>query len=187
MSLISLLRQRHSKDVFVPECKDGPSMTGTHRRMDAWAMARSWSHPCFYGYEIKHDRGDFIRDKKWHDYLPLCNEFYFVTHKIGIIDPKELPDEVGLLIAASTGTRLITKKVAPRRPIEPPVQLLLYILMSRADIDGPAAGGNESPSLEHWKEWLARKEEKQDIGYKVSKALSARYRKDVTNLQAKNA
>ena len=40
-----LLADKHSKDVFVPECKGGSTWFSDHDRLDAWAMARSWKNP----------------------------------------------------------------------------------------------------------------------------------------------
>src|SRR5258706_16426649 len=51
--LLALLAEKHAADVFVPECKDGPSQGTQHFRMDAWAMLKSWSNPLTIGYEIK--------------------------------------------------------------------------------------------------------------------------------------
>ena len=81
----SLLAVKHSKDIFVPECKDGPTHTADHLRMDAWVMKRSWVRPLSIGYEIKISRQDFLNDQKWHSYLNYCNEFYFVC-PAGLID-----------------------------------------------------------------------------------------------------
>src|SRR5690242_5105664 len=104
-----LLAAKHAEDVLVPECKDGPTQGGSHRRMDAWVMSKSWANPCVTGYEIKVSRSDFLGDEKWRTYLPLCNEFYFVAPS-GIIEPDELPPEAGLLCVSSTGTVLFRKK-----------------------------------------------------------------------------
>lgn len=48
------------------------------------------------GYEVKTSRADFISDKKWRDYLPFVNEFFFCAPP-GTITKDELPPEVGLL------------------------------------------------------------------------------------------
>lgn len=64
-AIVALLAARHVNDVFIPECKDGPTQSGSHLRMDAWAMNKSWAHPCAIGYEVKVTRADFIGDNKW--------------------------------------------------------------------------------------------------------------------------
>jgi len=48
------------------------------------------------GVEIKSCRADFKTDKKWEQYLKHFSRFYFACPR-GVIDPEELPDEVGLL------------------------------------------------------------------------------------------
>lgn len=128
--VINLLAQKHSEDVFVPECKTGESSTG-YSRMDAWVMKKSWSNPLVVAYEVKVDRQDFLRDDKWRKYLDYCNQFYFVAPK-GIIQPEELPADVGLMWV--TGTRLFTKRKAPYRDVVVPEDLYRYILMARAKI-----------------------------------------------------
>ncbi len=131
--IMGLLETRHSKDFFVTECKDGPSLGRNHHRLDAWAMRRSYSQWMLSGYEIKMRRSDFLNDEKYVNYLPTCNALWFVAPP-GVIDPKELPDEVGLLVSASTGSKLMTKKKAPIRTIEKPVGLYEYLLMSRCAV-----------------------------------------------------
>ena len=76
--ILRLIESRHSGDLVVAECKDGPTHYARHRRLDAWVMRKSWSKPALYGYEIKVSRQDFLKDDKWPDYLPMCNELYFV-------------------------------------------------------------------------------------------------------------
>lgn len=174
--LVSLLAARHADDVFVPECKDGPTQQSSHRRLDAWAMKRSWSHPKLSGYEIKVSRSDFIRDDKWRDYLPLCNELWFVAPQ-GVIDPQELAPEVGLLVAATTGTRLFTKKRAVYREIEPPADLLFYVLMCRARIRAEYGPLERADRVEKWRNWLRDRDEYQKIGYEVRDAIRRRLHK----------
>jgi hypothetical protein len=70
--ILKLLSEKHSEDVFVPECKNGSTWLSTHLRLDAWVMNRSWTKLKFTGYEIKVSRQDFLRDDthdiKWHNY-----------------------------------------------------------------------------------------------------------------------
>ena len=75
--ILRALEQKHWKDVFVSECKNGRSYGG-HLRMDAWVMTPSWANQCSIVYEIKVSRSDFLNDKKYQHYFPYCNEFYFV-------------------------------------------------------------------------------------------------------------
>lgn len=177
--LLALLEVRHSKDVFLTEVKDGPTHGASHRRMDAWGMRRSYTNPMMWGYEIKVARQDFLRDDKWRDaYLPNCNEFYFVA-PADLIDPRELPDEAGLIVASRNGTRLYTKKKAPHRGIDFPEGVAIYLLMSRADfVDERYNETNE----DYWRNWLRLKKERRDLGRAVSLGL----RGHVERVEAEN-
>lgn len=139
--LIELLRIKHSKDVFVTECKNGPTYFSRMRRMDVWTMRRSWSDPRITAYEIKTSRADFLRDKKWRDYLEYCTQFYFVC-PWGMIDPCEIESPAGLIYASKKVSRLYIKKRAPVRHIRDPIGVWMYILMARAIIVTP---------IEQWK------------------------------------
>ena len=51
--------------------------------------------------EVKSGVEDFRSDRKWSDYLPYCDAFYFA---VAPEFPKELlPDEPGLIVADSFG------------------------------------------------------------------------------------
>lgn len=170
--IISLLAKRHEEDVFVPECKDGPSQTGNHMRMDAWAMRRSWAHPGVTAYEVKVSRADFIGDNKWPGYLRCCNQFYFVCPS-GLIHPSEVPNDVGLLWVAGESGRLVTKQKAHYRHVQIPESVWRYILMCRTRITPPRTFMSEDkPNAEYWKEWLEQKAENRRLGYKVSTAIT---------------
>lgn len=60
-AILELLRAKHAEDVFVPECKTGPSQGHDHSRFDAWVMKKSWANAATIGYEIKVSRSDFLR------------------------------------------------------------------------------------------------------------------------------
>jgi hypothetical protein len=49
--ILELLRVKHEGDVFVPECKTGPSQGHDHSRFDAWVMRKSWANAETIGYE----------------------------------------------------------------------------------------------------------------------------------------
>jgi len=182
--ILKLLEQRHADDVFVAECKNGPSQNTSHLRLDAWVLRRSWAKPCVWGYEIKVSRSDFLADNKWRGYLPLCNEFYFVA-PTGVIKPDELPQEAGLLLVTSTAARLWTKKKAPHRDIEIDTNIFRYVLISRAVITSDPVYTEEQSGVDYWRRWLARSEQKREIGCRVSRALSERYHREVTEVQAR--
>lgn len=166
--VIKLLAVKHSDDVFVTECKDGPTQWGSHRRMDAWVMNRSWSRACVTGYEVKVSRRDFLGDKKWPDYLDLCNELYFVCPH-GLITVEECPPDAGLMWVAKTGTRIYTKKKAPYRQVTIPESVWRYILMCRVRVRDELA--EPVDKAERWRQWLERKKENRELGYNVSRAI----------------
>lgn len=172
--IVQLLAGRHIRDIFVAGCKDGPTQyTSGLRVLDGWAMTRSWMNMRWFGYEVKVSRSDFLRDEKWQSYLPLCNHFSFVC-PYGMIQPEELPAEVGLLWVNKVGTGLWTKRKAAYRKIEPPVDLLFYILMCRSRIVGSVEGFDKEA---YWREWLAKKEENREMGHSVSRGVRQRYLK----------
>lgn len=168
--VVELLAQKHRADVFVAECKDGPSQHSKHLRMDAWVMPRSWSKPTVTAYEVKVDRGDFTGDRKWQHYLDYCNEFYFVC-PTGLIDPKELPAEAGLLYVSKTWTRLFKKKAAPRRDVAIPESVFRYVLMCRARIGEERYDTYAGSKLDYWREQLAQIREQKELGREVSRAI----------------
>lgn len=181
--VLALLAKRHDDAVFVPECKDGPTQTANHRRMDAWVMAKSWSNPLVTAYEIKVSRSDFIRDDKYHDYLDYCNELYFVCPH-GLIQPNELPDDVGLMCVTKTGGRLITKKKAKRRDVQIPENIFRYILMARAQI---VSGGDyiEKPK-EYWANWLQNKKIDNEFGLHVSESIRRLVNSEILKVRREN-
>jgi hypothetical protein len=165
--ILRLLEARHSDDVFVPECKDGPTQGTTHFRLDAWVMNKSWRHPRATGYEIKISRSDFLRDIKWPEYLPLCNEFFFVAPK-GLISVDELDAECGLMEVVGT-SRLMVRRRPEYRDVTIPEPLYRYVLMCRAKIGKPT-----DPTLtkqEIFRAWLAQKAADRRLGYEVSRAV----------------
>ena len=171
--IVKLLALKHSDDIFVSECKDGPTVYGSSRRLDGWAMIKSWARPSFIGYEIKVSRGDFLQDEKWTDYLDYCTQFYFVCPK-GVVDIEELPKGIGLIHVASTGTRLYTKRKATPKQIdmEKLDGIFRYILMNRCKIVGTTFNQIQRRSdKEYWTQWLENKKIDDAFGYNVSKAI----------------
>lgn len=134
------LRKRHVKkanldDVFLTEVKNGRSWDSRNLLiLDALAIRKSWAKPCFTGYEVKVDRGDFIRDQKWSGYLQYCHEFYFAC-PTDLIKPEELPSEVGPIYYNPEKDCIRTKRKAIHRPIEISNEMLMYIIMSKFDSD----------------------------------------------------
>ena len=171
--ILERLALRCSGKVFVPECKDGPTHYANHLRLDAWSMDKSWAHPCFDGYEIKVSRSDFMADNKMHLYLPLCNRLWVVC-PFGMIQPPEIHKDIGLLWASREGCRLISKKKAPYRQIDPPINLLLYVLMCRVNVKSDSISVPEKTREERYEEWKKRIENRDSMrsfGWNLSDRL----------------
>lgn len=129
------LAAKHADDFFLTEVKDGPTQSvRNHFKLDALAFKKSWANPAIIGYEVKVSRQDFQRDDKWPAYLPLCNQFSFVC-PTGMIQPDELPQEVGLIYYNPEKGTLYTKRKAQYRLIDEPVNMYKYIMMSKLDSD----------------------------------------------------
>lgn len=167
--VLDLLASKHSQDIFVPECKNGPTQSvSSYLRMDAWSMRRSWSRPEITAYEIKVLRSDFLNDNKWTQYLDYCHQFYFVAPK-GVINEGELPDNVGYLEVSKNAKRLITKKKSPSRQLKIPEDLWRYLLICRSEIDVKTTGPN---NVQEWSDWLEDKNAKRSLGYRVAGRIS---------------
>lgn len=178
--VLAALRSKHSEDVFVDECKDGPSQgVSEYFRLDAWVMNRSWANPVATGYEIKVSRPDFLKDDKWRAYLPLCNQFYFVCPR-GLIMPTELAQEAGLYYLSNTGNRLLVQKKAPHRDVEIPETVYRYILMCRTVVTRDRWLFKDKQQF--WREFINEKAEKRRLGFEVSKAI----REHVSHVEVAN-
>ena len=132
--IISLLEQKHYKDAFIQECKNGETWGARDLlKMDAWVLLRTYSPLTMIGYEVKTSRQDFERDQKWPKYLDMCHQFYFVCPS-GLIRATDLPSRVGIIWASKN--RLYTKRKAER--VDPDMEkvnrLLIYIVMARSRI-----------------------------------------------------
>lgn len=180
--LLALLAERHAKDIFVPECKDGPTHTAEHRRMDAWVMRRSWTNSKVWAYEIKSSRSDFLRDDKWHHYLECCNEFYFVCPH-GLIAPDEVAADAGLLWASRNGARLLMKKKAPVRTGGIPENVYRYILMARCNIGHPNVWEDDRA---YWARWIEERRIDFEFGRRVSKAIAASVEEQIETVRREN-
>lgn len=182
-ALMDLLAARHANDVFVPECKDGPTHTSRHIRMDAWVMPRSWSRPWVSAYEVKVTRADFLQDNKWPAYLDLCNAFSFVTPP-KLIDPAELPDGVGLIECTRNATRLLTRRKAAHRDVVIPESVWRYVLMCRARIVQP--NHTTRSRQEFWTEWLRERETDRTLGWEVGGKIRQLYEENVERVEKEN-
>lgn len=163
--ILLLLQKKHNGDVFVKECKDGPSQATEYLRMDAWVMEKSWSKPNVICYEIKISRADFLRDRKMVDYLPLCNELY-IAAPAKMIDKNEVPKDCGLIEVHGSLMRI--KKRAPYRKVSIPENVYRYVLMCRASIEKERGFIHDRA---YWENWMAQKKEDREFGYNVSKTI----------------
>jgi hypothetical protein len=174
--ILEALKRKHAEDIFVPQCKTGPSYGNQALGIfDAWVMLKSWAHSNFIGYEIKVDRSDFVNDNKWPKYLPYCNPFYFVCPK-DVIKESEVPEGAGLYYCSLPSYRLLLKRKAPRREIDVPAGVFMYILMCRVKVTGEIEKGSEKV---FWEDWLKERKLDRDLGYRVSKALKETISKEI--------
>lgn len=169
------LQKRHvgrkqMDDVFLTEVKNGQSFVpkGQLLILDALAIKKSWANPCFTGYEIKVDRGDFMRDQKWPGYLPYCHQFYFACPK-DLIHPEELPKEVGLIYYNRDKDCISTKRKALYRPIEISNEMLMYIIMAKLDSDRHPFF---SSKREYFEAWVENKADNKELGYRIGKKMA---------------
>ena len=164
------LANKHYKDFFLTEVKSGSTwMTakGDMKILDGLAVRKSWTSPCFTGYEIKVSRGDFLRDAKFYTYEELCNCLYIVCPK-NMIDRTELPESVGLMYYDADKRTLKTRKKALYRQIEYSPDMLMYIIFSRLDSDRyPFFSSKE----EYFREYVEHKRNSKQLGYSVSTRL----------------
>lgn len=168
------LQKKHHEDFFLTEVKNGPTQTVKHHlKLDALAIKRSWANPAIIGYEVKVSRSDFQRDEKWPAYLAYCNQFCFVCPK-GLIQPEELPPEVGLIYFNPETGALSTKRKAMHRLIDEPIDMYKYIIMSRLDSDRYPFF---SSAREFVEAFLQDKDERKQMGRHFSIAVTGTIRK----------
>lgn len=155
------LEIKHSGEIYIPECKLGATWGHGEgpKRIDFWSIKPSWANPRMTAYEIKVNRSDFLQDDKWRAYLDYCDQFYFICPS-GLIEKTELPPEAGLMYLSKTGTRIFTKKKAPLREVDIPVNILFYILMWRSgDITrSRTKEEKQQKNIEYWKKWLEKRQ-----------------------------
>lgn len=164
------LAEKHSKDFFLTEVKSGSSYltpVGFMKILDGLAIRKSWTNPCFTGYEIKVSRSDFLRDAKFYTYEELCNCLYIVCPK-GMIDRAELPDNIGLMYYDPEKRTITTRKKAIYRKIEYTPNLLLYIIFSRLESDRYPFF---SDTREYFEAYLEGKVDNRVLGSKVKSKL----------------
>lgn len=161
-----LLSARHSRDMLWFEVKDGPTQGTSHLRLDALAIHKSWRPVTIHGYEIKVSRGDWLQDEKWTEYARYCTHLWVVAPD-GVVQPEEIPEGLGLLQPAKTGTMLRTRRKAIRREIEPDPYMLLYLLMNRTKPDNGVHLMSRERRIAEWRTILEAKDEAKKLGWKV--------------------
>lgn len=164
------LAEKHLKDFFLTEVKSGPTqlvMPGGLKILDGLAVRKSWTNPCFTGYEVKISRGDFLRDAKFYTYEELCNCLYIVCPK-GMIERTELPESVGLMYYDPEKKTLTTRKKAIFRKIDYSPEMLLYIIFSRLDSDRYPFF---SDKRQYFEEYLAGKRDNKELAVSVKTKL----------------
>ncbi len=164
--ITSVLAQKHYEDVFIPQCKTGSTWIGKHSIMDAYVIKKSYTNPLSICYEIKVSRQDFINDSKWENYLPFCNEFYFITPH-GLVDSTEVPEQAGLMYVSKNCTKAFIKKKAPHRKVDVPDSVYKYILFSRTVISNE----KNNSSKEYWQNFLNTKTEDMLMADRVNQKI----------------
>lgn len=173
------LARKHDMDFFLTEVKNGstyfPPADGM-KILDGLAIKKSYTKPCFTGYEVKVSRSDFLRDAKFVTYTTLVNQLYVACPK-GMIDKNELPDSVGLMYYDPGKKTITTRKKAIYRRIEYSVDMLLYIIYSRLDSDRVPFFSDRK---EYIRAYIADKEDGRELGGR----LGTRMALEITGLKA---
>jgi hypothetical protein len=77
--------------------------------------------------EVKSGVEDYRVDRKWHEYAPFCDAFYFAVAPE--FPDGVLPDEPGLIVADGFGGAVV--RVAPLTPLAPPRRKALTLAFAR--------------------------------------------------------
>lgn len=98
--------------------------------LDGFAVTQAYQNMKTIGYEVKVSRSDFLQDKKWQNYLPVCNLFYFVSPP-DVIHKEDLPPGIGLYHVVDKELKCI--KRARKREFDQSAvfEVLQYITLSR--------------------------------------------------------
>lgn len=127
-------RAKGNNHVFFDEVTDyGRHIAGRQSRIDAIALKIGYTKFQLWGYEVKVNRQDFLRDEKWHQYLEMCNSLYFVCPH-GVIAKDEVPAEAGLMYVTKNGRRLRIVKKAPYRHVEYSPKYFLGMIFNKCGV-----------------------------------------------------
>lgn len=177
--VINLLRIKHAEDVFLTEVTVGGvfKMNAKRQRLDAIAMKPSWTDKgAVIGYEVKVDRGDFLNDGKWRDYLDSCEQFYFVAPK-GLIQSNELPPEAGLMEVSTNVKRITCRKRAIVRmgAIGDDTWRRMVMLLRYGKVSDPQW---KPFSFEEWRAYYAHRDERSKIGKEIGRRIADKMRSE---------
>lgn len=183
--ILNLICQKHSRDIVIPNCKTGGTWYSNGLLiLDVLVIPRSWRNMVIRAYEIKVNRSDFLNDVKWKNYLQFCNELYFVCPP-RLIEPEELPTDVGLLWTSVNCNKIYTKRKAVTRDIDIPNELFLYIIMWRSIIkDGEMV--NNLDKKAYWQNWLNEKKIDYNFGQMVSKKINEFIKIEIESVKNEN-
>lgn len=95
------------------------------RRADMAALDRAGAITVV---EVKSCRADFRSDRKWYEYLPYCDRFYFAVGRDFPLDL--LPPEEGLILADRFGAEIVRE--ARPRALSPARRKAMLIRFGRA-------------------------------------------------------
>jgi hypothetical protein len=98
--------------------------------LDGFAMSKAYGGMKTIGYEVKVSRSDFLQDKKWQNYLPVCNTFYFVSPP-DVISKADLPDGIGLYHVVDNHLTCVKKAKRQEFDKDAVFEVLQYIALSR--------------------------------------------------------
>jgi len=118
---------------------------GNHRRADVMGLDDSGR---FVIVEIKSSLADYRADRKWPDYLPYCDKFYFAVDsgfpQRELSRAEAWPERTGLIVAdAFSGAVLREAAEAPLSPGRRRALLVRFARMAASRFQ--QLGGNRSP------------------------------------------
>lgn len=184
-SIIECLSVKHQDDVFITECCTGFVGDNGTRRMDAWALKRSYTTELSTAYEVKVTRQDFLSDDKLHMYMNYCNEFYLAVLPNVIQDKSEVPEGAGIMVVMKykDGYRLRTVRKATYRSVEIPSSFWKAMIVNKAcDLGVKDRFAQNRYHATSAKEWIEGKGEYLEVGKKVAKAMSEWKKTDKTHV-----
>ena len=117
-------------------------------------------------------RSDFLRDDKWDAYLPVTHQFSFAC-PWEMIQPQELPEQVGLYWIRDDGKLKQVRKPVLRPMDGWPTTLLYHLVLSHLQPDRYPFFTDQQAYLEGWVE---DQNNGAMLGYKVRTKLMTRLR-----------